>query len=89
MEFKFAIFFRFRTEFLQKWFVVLPPIAAENLCNAFIYNCNSWVREYTKFHERILPPIKGNKKITFIESPARFNDFIALDQQKLPGNKKG
>ena len=74
---------------MQKWFVVLPPIAAENLCNAFIYNCNSWVREYTKFHERILPPIKGNKKITFIESPARFNDFIALDQQKLPGNKKG
>ncbi len=52
--------------------------------NIYIYNCNSWVREYTKFHERMLVPLKGNRKIIFVE-PARFCDYIAMDQQKLPG----
>lgn len=49
---------RFRTEFLQKWFYVLPVVAYENIHASYIYNCNSWVREYTKFHDRILVPIK-------------------------------
>ncbi len=51
----------------------------------YIYNCNSWVREYTKFHDRILAPLKNYRKICFVESPGKFNDYIALDQQKLPG----
>lgn len=76
---------RFRTEFLQKWFVVLPSVAFEKVNNVYIYNCNSWVREYTKFHDRILMPLKNNRKIVFVEPPARLNDFIAVDQQKLPG----
>lgn len=49
---------RFRTEFLQKWFWVIPPVARENIHAVYIYNCNSWVREYTKFHDRILAPLK-------------------------------
>ena len=49
---------RFRTEFLQKWFYVLPAVAYENVHAVYIYNCNSWVREYTKFHDRILAPLK-------------------------------
>jgi len=28
---------------------------------------------------------KGNRKLIFIEAPARLNDFIDPDQQKLPG----
>ena len=76
---------RFRTEFLQKWFVVLPSIAFDKINNIYIYNCNSWVREYTRFHDRILSPIRGNKKIIFVESPTRLNEYIALEQQKLPG----
>jgi neurofibromin 1 len=28
---------------------------------------------------------KGNRKLIFIEAPARLNDFIDADQQKLPG----
>ncbi|XP_023719668.1 neurofibromin isoform X2 [Cryptotermes secundus] len=76
---------RFRTEFLQKWFHVLPVSAYENIHAAYIYNCNSWVREYTKFHDQLLAPLKGNRKLIFIETPARLNDFIELDQQKLPG----
>jgi len=62
---------RFRTEFLQKWFVVLPHVAYENIAAAYVYNCNSWVREYTKFHDRILASLKGNRKIVFIDTPSR------------------
>ena len=76
---------RFRTEFLQKWFVVLPGVAYENIHAAYLYNCNSWVREYTKFHDRILMPLKGNRKLIFIDTPTRLNDFISTEQQKLPG----
>lgn len=49
---------RFRTEFLQKWFYVLPEVTYENAHAIYIYNCNSWVREYTKFHDRIMAPLK-------------------------------
>ncbi|KAK3870094.1 hypothetical protein Pcinc_024645 [Petrolisthes cinctipes] len=76
---------RFRTEFLQKWFVVLPEVAYENIHAAYIYNANSWVREYTKYHDRILAPLKGHKKLVFLDAPARLNDYIDPDQQKLPG----
>ncbi|GAB0093775.1 neurofibromin [Sergentomyia squamirostris] len=76
---------RFRTEFLQKWFYVLPEVAYENLNNVYIYNCNSWVREYTKFHDRILAPLKGNRKLVFLETPQKLSDFIEPEHQKLPG----
>ncbi|CAD6227786.1 GSCOCG00006244001-RA-CDS [Cotesia congregata] len=76
---------RFRTEFLQKWFLVLPKVAYTNIHAAYIYNCNNWVREYTKFHDRILAPLKGNRKVIFIDLPARLNDLIDPEQQKLPG----
>uniref|UniRef100_A0A336KLD7 CSON013094 protein n=1 Tax=Culicoides sonorensis TaxID=179676 RepID=A0A336KLD7_CULSO len=76
---------RFRTEYLQKWFYVLPEVAYENLHAVYIYNCNSWVREYTKFHDRIVAPLKGNRKLVFLDSPAKLNDVIDIEQQKLPG----
>ncbi|EDW66990.2 uncharacterized protein Dvir_GJ23901 [Drosophila virilis] len=76
---------RFRTEFLQKWFYVLPTVAYDNVHAVYIYNCNSWVREYTKFHDRILAPLKGNRKLLFLESPNKLSDFIDAEQQKLPG----
>ncbi|XP_077293081.1 neurofibromin 1 [Arctopsyche grandis] len=76
---------RFRTEFLQKWFYVLPEVAYENIHACYIYNCNSWVREYTKFHDRMLAPIKGNRKLVFIDNKEKLNDIIETDQQKLPG----
>ncbi|XP_066962551.1 neurofibromin isoform X3 [Macrobrachium rosenbergii] len=76
---------RFRTEFLQKWFVVLPEVAYENIHAAYVYNANSWVREYTKYHDRILAPLKGHKKLIFLDAPARLNDYVEPDQQKLPG----
>ena len=65
--------------------MVLPQVAYENIHAAYLYNCNSWVREYTKFHERTLSPLRGNRKLVFIDTPTRLNDYISIDQQKLPG----
>ncbi|KAF2884403.1 hypothetical protein ILUMI_21782, partial [Ignelater luminosus] len=76
---------RFRTEFLNKWFYVLPEVAYENIHATYVYNCSSWVREYTKYHDRLLAPLKGNRKLVFIDSAAKLNDVIEPDQQKLPG----
>ncbi|XP_017785481.1 PREDICTED: neurofibromin isoform X3 [Nicrophorus vespilloides] len=76
---------RFRTEFLQKWFYVLPKLAYENIHIAYIYNCSSWVREYTKFHDRLLAPLKNNRKLIFVDNPNKLNEYIEYEQQKLPG----
>ncbi|XP_013143458.1 PREDICTED: neurofibromin isoform X1 [Papilio polytes] len=76
---------RFRTDFLQKWFSVLPEVAYINIHACYIYNCNGWVREYTKFHEAILAPLRGNRKLIFIDNHTRLTDFVDIEQQKLPG----
>lgn len=75
---------RFKTDFLSKWFVVFPGFAYENVSAVFIYNCNSWVREYTKYHERLLTGLKGSKRLIFIDSPGKLAEHIEHDQQKLP-----
>ncbi|RXN07548.1 neurofibromin isoform X2 [Labeo rohita] len=75
---------RFKTDFLSKWFVVFPNFAYENVAAVYIYNCNTWVREYTKYHERLLTGLKGSKKLLFIDSPARLAEHIEPEQQKLP-----
>ncbi|RVE54409.1 hypothetical protein evm_000894 [Chilo suppressalis] len=76
---------RFRTDFLQKWFTVLPEVAYINIHACYIYNCNSWVREYTKFHEAILAPLRGNRKLVFIDNHSRLSEYVDSEQQKLPG----
>ncbi|KAL2095362.1 hypothetical protein ACEWY4_010081 [Coilia grayii] len=75
---------RFKTDFLSKWFVVFPGFAYENVAAIYIYNCNTWVREYTKYHERLLTGLKGSKKLLFIDSPPRLTEHVEPDQQKLP-----
>nr|XP_037875143.1 neurofibromin isoform X8 [Bombyx mori] len=76
---------RFRTDFLQKWFTVLPEVAYTNVHAVYIYNCNNWVREYTKFHETILVPLRNHRKLVFIDNLAKLCDYIDMEQQRLPG----
>lgn len=75
---------RFRTEFLAKWFYVLPSAIVKHLRNVYIYNCNSWVREYTKYHDQVLSMLTKNRKLIFVDGKL-LNDIIAYDQLKLPG----
>ncbi|CAF1287270.1 unnamed protein product [Adineta steineri] len=77
---------RFKTDYLSKWFICMPDCFYYNLQACYIYNCNSWVREYTKYHDRILSTIKGTRKLIFLDHISRLNDFIEFDQQKLPGH---
>ncbi|XP_078599565.1 neurofibromin-like isoform X3 [Branchiostoma floridae x Branchiostoma japonicum] len=76
---------RFKTDFLSKCFYVFPEVAYHNILAVYLYNCNTWVREYTKYHERILANLKGNRKLIFIDSANKFSDYIHPDQQHLPG----
>ncbi|XP_065324888.1 neurofibromin-like [Gordionus sp. m RMFG-2023] len=75
---------RFKTDFLPKWFLLLPDQIFASLSHCYVYNCNSWVREFTKFHDRILSPLKNNQKLLFIESLSRLGHYIDPCQQKLP-----
>ncbi|XP_055736461.1 neurofibromin-like isoform X3 [Salvelinus fontinalis] len=75
---------RFKTDFLSKWFVVFPGFAYKNVTAVYVYNCNTWVREYTKYHERLLTGLKGSKRVQFIDSPARLAEHVEAEQQKLP-----
>lgn len=75
---------RFRQEFLQKWFVVLPELAYEKCHAAYIYNCNTWVREYTKCLERTLSPLKNHRKLIFLDSMQRLSEYIDPGEQRLP-----
>ncbi|XP_068124583.1 neurofibromin isoform X4 [Hyperolius riggenbachi] len=75
---------RFKTDFLSKWFVVFPGFAYDNVAAVYIYNCNSWVREYTKYHERLLTGLKGSKRLIFIDPSGKLAEHIDHDQQKLP-----
>ncbi|XP_070572256.1 neurofibromin-like [Ptychodera flava] len=76
---------RFKTDFLSKWFMVFPKFAFQNVYAAYIYNCNTWLREYTKYHEMILTCLKGNRKLIFIDQPNKLNEYIDADSQALPG----
>ncbi|XP_071652252.1 neurofibromin isoform X2 [Temnothorax longispinosus] len=76
---------RFRVEFLQKWFCVLPVATYENLHAVYIYNCNTWVREFTKYYDSIVAPLKGCRKLVFIDGQGKLSDVIDVEQLKLPG----
>ncbi|KAF8561216.1 hypothetical protein P879_06676, partial [Paragonimus westermani] len=76
---------RFKNDLLSKWASIIGPVLREYLVAAYIYNCNSWVREYTKIHDRFFAPIKGSRKLIFIDHPTRLNEYIEPDQQRLPG----
>ena len=68
---------RFRTELLSKWFCCLPEGISERIQIAYIINVNTWVREYTKYHDRILGSIKSSRKIIFIDHPSKLNEYIS------------
>jgi neurofibromin 1 len=77
---------RFRTELLSKWFCCLPEGISERVQVAYIINVNTWVREYTKYHDRILASVKSSRKLIFIDHPSKLSEFIEPDQIKLPGH---
>lgn len=54
----------------------MPEVVYQNIVQAYIYNCNSWVREYTKYHERILAPLRVGIKVSGIYGSLTLNAFL-------------
>ncbi|KRZ17579.1 Neurofibromin, partial [Trichinella zimbabwensis] len=75
---------RFRTELLHKWFLVLSEAMQQNIIAAYICNCNSWTRDYIRFHERLFRPLKANHKLYFLDHVHQLNDYISPEWQRLP-----
>lgn len=78
-------FNRFRKEVLRKWFMVLPEAIGDRCKACYVYNCNSWVREYTKYHDAF-HVVRNNRKIIYLENLAKLTEYIDGDEQKLPGH---
>lgn len=50
----------------------------------YIYNCNSWDREYTKNYKWLLTGLKNSKWHIFIDCPGNLAKHIRDEEQKLP-----
>ncbi|XP_071946540.1 neurofibromin-like [Antedon mediterranea] len=75
---------RFKQTQLNRW-LMLGERVFNNLWQGYIYNCNTYLRDYIKRHERILSPsLKGNRRLVFVESARKLEEYIDLDQQRLP-----
>ncbi|EDV22626.1 uncharacterized protein TRIADDRAFT_59057 [Trichoplax adhaerens] len=70
--------------FISKWFHVFPNQATDNLQAVYIYNCNKWVRNYVKYHERVFQRVKGNEKIIVIDELTKIYEYIEENELKLP-----
>ncbi|KRX68358.1 Neurofibromin, partial [Trichinella sp. T9] len=77
---------RFRTELLHKWFLVLSEAMQQNIIAAYICNCNSWTRDYIRFHERLFSPLKASHKLYFLDHVRQLNDYISPEWQRLPAS---
>ena len=75
---------QFRTEFLEKLFLLSPEIAYEKINNVLIINCNNWARDFTKTHDKKFLSLKNNRKLMFLDSLNHLKNYIELDQQNLP-----
>ncbi|XP_076800619.1 neurofibromin-like isoform X2 [Clavelina lepadiformis] len=74
---------------LSNWLVVYPQTIYKNLDNTYIYNPNTWFREYVKYNESTFNLIKEHKGIQFIEELSELQKFIELDRQKIPSATRG
>uniref|UniRef100_A0A5S6QDW1 Ras-GAP domain-containing protein n=1 Tax=Trichuris muris TaxID=70415 RepID=A0A5S6QDW1_TRIMR len=75
---------RFRTDLLTKWFAIISHSVQQRIAAVYLCNCNSWVQEYTRFHDRLFSNLKGNRKLHFLDNVRRLNEYISPENQLLP-----
>uniref|UniRef100_H2ZAB5 Neurofibromin n=1 Tax=Ciona savignyi TaxID=51511 RepID=H2ZAB5_CIOSA len=80
---------RFRGEHLPKWLVLYPQQIYKNLDTVYIYNPNSWFRDYVAYNEATFNEVVGHRSIYFIENLLELKKFIELDHQKVPAATRG
>ncbi|XP_071848474.1 neurofibromin-like isoform X2 [Apostichopus japonicus] len=74
---------RFKQQHLTRW-KVFPEWLNQNLNGVYVYNCNSWLKEYVKRNEKFFSPLKGSCKLVFVESVTKLSEYIESNQQHLP-----
>nr|XP_002121778.4 neurofibromin [Ciona intestinalis] len=80
---------RFRGQYLPKWLVLYPQQIYKNLDTVYVYNPNTWVRDYVSYNEGSFNQVEGHRSIHFIEDLLELKKFIELDHQKVPSATRG
>nr|XP_039272479.1 neurofibromin-like [Styela clava] len=75
---------RFKRDFLPKWLLMFPALTYKNLDVVYLYNTNSWFKEYVKYHDDVFSSWKGCKSLTFIDHLPQLEEYIETEQQKIP-----
>eukprot|EP00118_Oscarella_pearsei_P012253 m.88991 g.88991 ORF g.88991 m.88991 type:complete len:2691 (+) comp36590_c0_seq4:57-8129(+) len=75
-----------KVDYLSKLLRVFPPSGGDSLSAVYLYNCNTWAKQYLKHCERLLSSVRGSKKIIFVDSLAKLHEFIDPADLKLPAS---
>nr|CAB3264303.1 neurofibromin [Phallusia mammillata] len=78
----------FRGQYLPKWLAVYTPAIYKNLNAIYVYNPNTWVRDYIKYNEETFAKVKNRQRIRFLENLAELQRYVELDHQKIPSATK-
>ena len=73
----------FQPNTVVKLLTVVPDGAVKNLMAAYLYNCSSTLRQYAKYNERHLSPLKVFiTKFTFFLPALREQNVVEKERQK-------
>ncbi|XP_065830941.1 neurofibromin-like [Oscarella lobularis] len=75
-----------KVDYLSKLLRVIPPSGGDNLAAVYLYNCNTWAKQYLKHCERLLSSLRASKKMVFVDSLAKLHEFIEPSSLKLPAS---
>lgn len=77
---------RFSPSTVLKLLTVVPDGAVKNLQATYLYNCSSSLRQYAKYNERHLSPLKGRSVVRVCESLSKLHEYISSSELKLPSS---
>ncbi|XP_020613799.1 neurofibromin-like [Orbicella faveolata] len=77
---------RFSPSTVLKLLTVVPDGAVKNLMAAYMYNCSSTLRQYAKYNERHLSPLKGRSVVRVCESLSKLHEYVSPSELKLPSS---
>ncbi|KAJ7378700.1 Neurofibromin 1 [Desmophyllum pertusum] len=73
---------RFSPTTVVKLLTVVPDGAVKNLMAAYLYNCSSTLRQYAKYNERHLSPLKVVKKLDLLSSCTQRTEDSGVEKRE-------
>ncbi|XP_048582480.1 neurofibromin-like isoform X2 [Nematostella vectensis] len=77
---------RFKTSTIIKCLTVVPKGTLNNLVTVYMYNSSSSLRQYTKYNERHLSPLKGRSCVRVCETLSKLHEYIKESELRLPSS---